>query len=117
MITSTSNSRIKEVRRLQNNARARRESGLFVVEGLRLAEEAAAAGWPARLVLFTPDLDPRGQELLPRFRQSGAEVESVSEQVLRSISDTQNPQGLLVVLASQSPRRRLCWTSPWSLTM
>lgn len=103
MITSTSNPRIKEIRRLQNSSRARRESKAFVVEGLRLVAEAAGAGWPARLVLHTPYLDSRGQELLNHFQQAGAQIESASEQVLRSASDTQNPQGLLVVLEQQPP--------------
>lgn len=101
MITSTSNSRIKDIRRLQSSSRARRASNAFVIEGLRLVEEAVKARWPARLVLHTPDLEPRGLELLDYYRQIGTEVESISQQVLRSASDTENPQGLLVVLEQQ----------------
>lgn len=103
MITSTSNSRIKEIRRLQSSSRARRESNSFVVEGLRLVEEAAGSGWPVRLVLHTPQQEARGQELLDLFRQRGVQVESVSEQVLRSASDTQSPQGLLALVERQPP--------------
>ncbi len=39
--------------RLQSQARQRREEHAFVVEGVRLAEEALAGGWDARLVIYT----------------------------------------------------------------
>ena len=61
MITSNQNAKIKWVRELQSTSRARREGGLFVVEGVRLVEEALAAGWAARLVLHSEALNPRGQ--------------------------------------------------------
>ena len=51
MITSVQNPKIQWVRKLQSQARQRREEGVFVVEGVRLVEEALAAGWQARLVL------------------------------------------------------------------
>src|SRR3990172_3319772 len=50
MITSTKNPKIQWVRGLQSRAQIRREEGAFVVEGLRLVEEALAAGWEARLL-------------------------------------------------------------------
>ena len=39
MITSTSNNRIKEILNLKKKPKARRESGLFIIEGTRMAEE------------------------------------------------------------------------------
>jgi hypothetical protein len=41
MITSNHNSKIKLVRALLSRARERREAGAFVVEGVRLVEEAS----------------------------------------------------------------------------
>ena len=41
MITSVSNPAVKDVALWQTKAKARRESGFFVVEGLRLVREAA----------------------------------------------------------------------------
>jgi TrmH family RNA methyltransferase len=102
MITSVQNSKIKWVRELQTNSRFRREEGAFVVEGVRLAEEALASGWPARLVLYTDDLDERGQAVMRNFVAGSAPIEAVTAQVMRSASDTQTPQGILVVLAWQA---------------
>lgn len=101
MITSTSNNLVKYVRSLQNQVSARRVENAFVVEGVRLAEEAAAAGWPCHMVLYTAELSARGVALLPVFLAAGAQVEEVAPHVLKASSDTQTPQGLLVVLQIQ----------------
>lgn len=98
MITSTRNPKIKWVRSLQTRNRARRQEGAFVVEGVRLAEEALFSGWPARLVLYSEDLDARGQALLEGFSAGGATLEQVTPQVMRVASDTEAPQGIVVVL-------------------
>ena len=101
MITSAQNPKIQWVRRLQAQARARAEEGVFVVEGVRLVEEALQAAWPARLVLYSPQLKSHRLELVSKFGQTGALVEEVSPHVLASASDTQTPQGILAVIARQ----------------
>jgi TrmH family RNA methyltransferase len=98
MITSTSNPKIKWIRNLQASSRARRQEGLFIVEGVRLAEEALASSWPIRLILHTGDLDERGQALLQRFEDRQAPLEQVPPRVLRAASDTETPQGILAVV-------------------
>jgi TrmH family RNA methyltransferase len=102
MITSSRNPKIQWIRSLNARSRERRESGAFVVEGVRLVEEALSAGWPARLVLHTADLEPRGQAVVGGFNARGVPVEIASDQVIRHASDTQTPQGLLAVLEMQS---------------
>ena len=98
MITSTKNAKIKEVRALQGRAKVRRKAGAFVVEGVRLAEEALAAGWQPQLVLYTEDLDERGHVVVQAFSEQGAPVEIVAAHVMEAASDTQTPQGILLVL-------------------
>ena len=102
MITSTHNSKIQSIRKLQAQSRARREEQLLVAEGVRLCEEALAAGWPAQMVIYTADLSERGAALLEGFAAQGAAIEQVSAQVMRSASDTQTPQGILAVLPQRS---------------
>lgn len=102
MITSVKNPRIKEVRLLQARPKARRDAGVFVVEGIRLAEEAVAAGWRSHLCLYTPDLNERGSALLEELRAAGTQVELVAEHVMKAASDTQSPQGLLLVVEQQT---------------
>lgn len=102
MITSSKNPKIQWVRELQGRARIRREEGAFVVEGVRLAEEALAAGWGARLVLHVEDLNPRGRAVVEGFTGQGAPVEVISEAVMSAASDTATPQGLLAVIEMRS---------------
>lgn len=102
MIISTRNAKIKWVRGLQGASKARREAGVLVVEGVRLVEEAHQAGWAVELVLHSPELNRRGQELVEAFQAQGAMVEAVDERVLRAASDTQTPQGILAVIKVQS---------------
>lgn len=98
MITSSRNPKIQWVRSLQAHPKARREAGLFVVEGVRLVEEAWQAGWHPELVLHTEGLGERGRRLVDSFQRSGAALELVSEPVMKAAGDTETPQGILAVL-------------------
>ena len=98
MITSRHNPKIQRVRELLGRPRDRREAGAFVVEGVRLAEEALAAGWEPQIVLFSSELSPRGREVVDRLGAGGVEVEEVAPDVLQSVSETETSQGLLAVL-------------------
>jgi TrmH family RNA methyltransferase len=102
MIESSHNPKIQWVRALNARTRQRRESGAFVVEGVRLVEEALMAGWDAQLVLYSGELDSRRRAVLDGFADRRVPIEMVSEQVMRTASDTQSPQGLLAVLALRS---------------
>jgi RNA methyltransferase, TrmH family len=98
MITPSHNPRIQQVRALLGRAKDRQEAGEFVVEGVRLAEEAWQSGRSARLVLFSQKLSQRGREVVVGLAAGGAEVEEVAEQVLAALSDTENSQGILAIL-------------------
>src|SRR5512143_3696693 len=83
MITSVHNPKVQAVRKLQAQARARREEQAFVVEGVRLAEEALQAGWPAKQVFFSDKLDERGKNVVDGFAKQAAPIEQVDEAVMR----------------------------------
>ncbi len=101
MITSSSNPKIKQIRSLQSSSRKRREAGLFVIEGVRLTEEALHAGWEINLVLYTDGLSDRGMHLVKQFTQSGTQVVQVSAHVMQAASDTHTPQGILATVSLQ----------------
>jgi TrmH family RNA methyltransferase len=98
MISSPSNPRAKWVRALQSRRKARDEEAVFVVEGSRWAQEVVAAGAKVKLAMHTDHLDDRGRGLVNRLARQGAEVVSVSDEVMAACSDTEAPQGLLLVL-------------------
>lgn len=100
MITSQHNERIKRVRALQSRRQARRKARRFVIEGARLVREAALIGVPVEEVFYTPAFaaTAEGKELLDRLSALGAVLLSVDEPLMRLMSDTQTPQGILAVL-------------------
>jgi TrmH family RNA methyltransferase len=98
MITSAHNPKIQQVRALQGRGRARHAAQSFVIEGVRLVEEAFEAGWEVELVLHSGELNPRGGALLQGFQERGASIEAVSPNVMQAASDTQTPQGILAVV-------------------
>lgn len=102
MITSAQNPKIKLARALLGRARERREAGAFVVEGLRLVTEASQSGWPLRFVLYDETLSPRGVELIEHLRTRGVECEMTTPALLKSLSETETPQGILAVLEWRS---------------
>ncbi|GAP07980.1 rRNA methylases [Anaerolinea thermolimosa] len=99
MITSAQNPRVQYVRALIARRKDREEQGAFVVEGVRLLEEALASGWEVRLLLYAGELSPRATALLAEARNRGVDVEEVALPLFQSLADTQTPQGVLGVLA------------------
>jgi RNA methyltransferase, TrmH family len=98
MITSIRNPKVQMVRALNAQAKARREAGAFVIEGVRLVEEAHAQGWLPEWVLYSQSISPRGMQLVQSYRDRDIQVEQVAPAVLKAASDTENPQGILAVL-------------------
>jgi TrmH family RNA methyltransferase len=104
MITSSQNPKIKLIRALLGRARERREAGAFVAEGIRLVEEAEIRNWQFRFALYDASLNERGSSLVEKLLSREVDVEEVSEPLMKSLSDTETPQGILAVLEfAQSP--------------
>lgn len=104
MITSNQNSKIKLVRALLGRAKERREAGMFVVEGVRLVEEAVKGDWRFETVLFDESLSERGKSQVASLKSKGIEVEEISTDLMKSLSETETPQGILAILQfSQLP--------------
>lgn len=97
MITSRQNPKIKQIRKLNSGAKFRAQAGAFAVEGLRLLEEAQGTGIKPDWVIYTEDLDRRGERLLDNYRTQQVPCEPVTPEVLAAASDTKTPQGVLGV--------------------
>ena len=98
MITSSQNPKLKLVRSLMRHPKERREANAFVVEGVRLVEEAVNAGWKFQFALYSDGLSDRGNTLLNRLRTNNIETDDVAGDLLQKLSDTETPQGILAVL-------------------
>lgn len=96
LITSLSNPLIKQARALRQK-KARLESGLFLVEGIHPVGEAIEADWDVESVLYAPDLltSHFARDLISRLEPK---PQPVSTQVMESLTDKENPQGILAVV-------------------
>lgn len=91
MITSASNSRIKQVSALVRKSREREETGLFTAEGVRIFSEI-----PENLlkeVYVSESFEKENQAFL-----AGRDYETVSDSVFEKLCDTKSPQGILAVV-------------------
>jgi TrmH family RNA methyltransferase len=99
MITSLTNPQVKHVKRLHTQ-KGRRQTQRFIVEGLRLVEEALRAGNVPALMFYTPRLEDmaRGRALLVSAKDKSVQPMLVSEKVMRGLATTATPQSVLAVL-------------------
>lgn len=98
VITSAQNAKVKLVRALLGRTKERRETGAFVVEGVRLVEEAEKRDWKFEIALYDKSLSERGTSLVERLASRQVEVEEVSESLMKTLSNTETPPGILAVL-------------------
>ena len=90
MINSVSNKQVRRAVQLAGKAKARREEGLFVAEGLRMCRECA----PDQVeILYVTEEFASGEE--NRRWLSSYRYETVSEAVMKAMADTKTPQGVL----------------------
>lgn len=97
MITSNQNPKIKLARALLGRSKERQEAAAFVVEGVRLVEEAVNAKRPIRFVLYDDSVNERGKALIERLTEVGVETDVISAGLMGSLSETEAPQGILAV--------------------
>jgi TrmH family RNA methyltransferase len=101
MITSLQNPRIKLAHQLLSDRKTREETKSFAVEGVRLAEEALLNQWQPQFALWSNQLNERGKQVLNQLTRLQIPVEEIQPPLMDKISDTETPQGLLVVLSQK----------------
>ncbi|MEZ4831625.1 MAG: RNA methyltransferase [Caldilineaceae bacterium] len=98
-ITSTSNPRVKQARKLQRK-RHRDESGLCLLEGARLIEDAWRAGAVFDSVYVVANAADAGTwaTLIGDMRARGVAVFTVTGAVLSAMTETVTPQGIAALV-------------------
>lgn len=96
-ITSKENQIIKDVKKLNNSSKYRYEKKSFVIEGLRLIEDAADNSIQFLHLLFTEEFEQKHPSFIKKFLSNSKEAYMVSQQLLSSVSDTKTPQGVLAI--------------------
>lgn len=92
MINSTSNKQVKRVANLRDKAKARREEGVYVAEGLRMCREYKPDDVE---ILYITESFGKQEENKKWLR--GFKFEIVTDEVMHYMADTKTPQGVLAV--------------------
>ncbi len=106
------NAKIKEIRKLNEKTKARREAGLFVTEGPKMFMEAPLE-WVKEVYVTREFLDRVDRESGSGTGETGSslkisemigwlETEVITPEQMSKISDTQTPQGILCILKAPS---------------
>ena len=96
LISSKSNPKIKETKKLFNSSKDRSKNGLFVIEGLRLCFDAFCSGVKIKTAFLTEKSYNKFQNAKD-VANCADEFYIVTEDVLKHISDTVSPQGIVCV--------------------
>ena len=96
-ITSRENRIIKDYRRLVADAKYRRESGRFVVEGARLCADAARSGVVVETAVVTSRATEQYAAAVEQVQRVAATVYTITETVAETMRDTDTPQGVFAV--------------------
>jgi TrmH family RNA methyltransferase len=80
--------------------RGRERRSLALAEGVRLVEEALAAGVPIKGAVISPALEAtrRGEALKGALITAGVRLETVDDRALADLADTEHPQGVVAVI-------------------
>ncbi|MCR4755757.1 MAG: RNA methyltransferase [Lachnospiraceae bacterium] len=105
------NAKIKEIHKLNEKSKARREAGLFVIEGPKMFMEAPLE-WVKEVYVTQDFLDHIDKETcLNNPSDKGLSIsemigwmdhEIITTEQMARISDTQTPQGILCILSTPS---------------
>jgi TrmH family RNA methyltransferase len=98
LITSKANPLVRQARALRQR-KARAETGLFLVEGIHHVGEALQSGWPLEAILFAPErlTSAFARGVLANAERLPVRIEAVSEPVMESLAEKDNPQGILAI--------------------
>ena len=97
LITSFRNPRVKSLRSLRLR-KYRQQEGRFLIEGIRIVEEALSQGAPVETLVYAPDLlvSDRARALVEGV-DPGDRL-ALSGEVMATLSDRDQPQGIAAVV-------------------
>ena len=95
VINAKNNPKIKEVKALLTSSKDRKNSGLFVAEGVRLCYDALLSGCEIENVFCTENCAEKNSKEIMTLKEKCKGYYTVGNDVLKAISDTVTPQGVV----------------------
>ncbi|WP_432408677.1 TrmH family RNA methyltransferase [Wukongibacter sp. M2B1] len=102
-ITSLSNKHIKHIKMLHKR-KFREKNNEFIIEGLRIVEHGINSNANICAVYYSEEIikTNRGIELLDNISSNNIDLYKVNDKILKEISTTDNSQGIIGIVKSQS---------------
>ena len=84
----------------------RDDNSLFVVEGVRLVEEATQAGWEIMAAISTSKAykQERVQGIVKQLTERSCRIAVIEEELYAKITDTEQPQGIMALVRKKETR-------------
>ena len=99
-ITSLHNPFIKSVIQLQEKAKARKQSGLFIIEGKREIQLATKGGYIIETLLFLPDLISSND--VDELSKSTTQIIEINKEIYQKIAYRDTTEGVIAIAKTKS---------------
>ncbi len=101
-ITSIQNPFVKNLVLLQDKAKARKQSGTFIIEGQREIELAVKGGYELETILFLPEIISENQ--IKKVTSQQVELIEISKEVYQKLAYRDTTEGLIAIAKSKPLR-------------
>lgn len=98
VITSKDNPLIKLVCSLQSKASSRKKEGLYVLEGLRICDDACDNSIRFDKLIISKTAKEKYVNELLKFYKNADDIFEIPDSLFAKISDTSSPQGIIAVI-------------------
>lgn len=105
-IESKDNNLFKFVKKLKER-RFRDKENLFILEGLRLIEEAIRANMDIEYIIISKDYEDKFNDLLLENNISSNKIITLSNNLFMQLASTENPQGIIAVIKKSDKKKDL----------
>ncbi len=94
-VSSKENHIIKKISSLQKSSKERKNTGLFVLEGLRLCADACINGFVPETVIVSENAFSKYHTDISKYFSTSSQKIILTDSLFSKISDTVSPQGIL----------------------
>lgn len=95
-ITSAKNENVKSYIKLLTQRKYRYETGLFVIEGTKILNEAICENIEIMSVFYTDDFADNNKSTVNSLKEE-TDIYIITDEIARKLSDTQTPQGIFAI--------------------
>ena len=107
LVSSKSNKYLQLVKKLQSQSKFRMKNNQFVIEGLRICEDALQNEIVFDYAFVSESFFDQKEEAATRFFENSSLSFIVRDQLFATISDTKTPQGILIVAKIPQTLRKI----------